>query len=158
MVCILKVLANVNMTNCCFQLWGLRYISVTVARTTVVTTAHDLHLDETFRILQNFDSLDTNISEQTKEFFWHRHLLPLLHPVLHLHELSSMIDSDARRFVVNIGCHTLWASSHFQSKSHWSGRFGEAMCDYFHCKLVKCALWIPCSNAFIVGGSCIASV
>ena len=59
----LKVHANVNMINFYFQLKGLQEISVTVARTTVVTTAHDLQLDEAFCILlKNFGSFDTNTS------------------------------------------------------------------------------------------------
>ena len=43
--CMLKVLANVNIINCYFDLWGQRQTSITLARVTVVTTAHDLHLD-----------------------------------------------------------------------------------------------------------------
>ena len=79
-------------------------MSVTVAKTTVVTTAYDLHLDEAFRILlQNLISFETNTSLNRPRNScdnWH---LPLLHPVLHLHELSSMIDLGADRFLVNIG-------------------------------------------------------
>ena len=60
--CVLKVLPNVNIISGYFHLGALQQILVMVARTTVITTAHNFHLNEAFCVLRNFGSFETSTS------------------------------------------------------------------------------------------------